>query len=321
MSQSRVQSPEKSEHSSIDSVKEYLSEIGKFPLLTHQDEIELSQRVQRGLWAEEQIEQFEQVDEQSRSQLVFTELRDLEYDGLQARKDFVNANLRLVVMVAKRYQHSGLPLLDLIQEGNLGLMHAVKKFDGQKGFRFSTYGVWWIRQYVARGIAEKGGVVSWPVKAADQMHAIRDFRESFRSEHGYDTSAEEIATGINLSTPRVRELLHLVDDVASLDSPVHQEGASETLGDFLEDKSQTTIESQVLNAIAAERVAAALQCLNERELTIITMKYGIGDGVRWSNKEIASTMNLSRERIRQLEAGAMARLRHPSMRALIADLL
>lgn len=293
------------QHGSDDSVARYLDEIGRHPLLTPTGERELAARIAAGRRAAEALA--------GSAPVPLAERRILERriaDGKQASEAFVNANLRLVVSVAKRYQASGVPLLDLIQEGNLGLIRAVQKFDHEKGFRFSTYAVWWIRQFVARGIATSRASVKLPSRANDELLRLREMISTFEQAGGRHPSHDELAEASGIPRDRVRDLLSF-SDVVSLNALTGAEGDAE-LGDLVGDpRGHLAIDAvgDTLNDVETDRL---LSVLDDREREIIRLRFGFGDGEPVAVGDVSERIGLSRERIRQLEHRAIAKLVHPS---------
>jgi len=297
-----------------DSIGLYLEEIGRHPLLTPKGEQSLAEAIANGRRASLVIE--------SGSRLTSAERRRLNRvvkEGRTAHDAFVNANLRLVVSVAKRYQASGVPLLDLIQEGNLGLIRAVDKFDHEKGFRFSTYAVWWIRQFISRGIAATRSTVRLPSRANDELLRLREMSSQLEQALGRPPELPELAELSGLPEPRVAELLSASDPI-SLSGAVGEPGGAE-LGDFIEDPKARQDVEQVTNQLSDREVAQMMSVLDQRESQILSLRFGFGGREPLSVSQVAETIGLSRERIRQLEHRAMAKLMHPSWRALHRYLL
>ncbi|HMS46276.1 sigma-70 family RNA polymerase sigma factor [Candidatus Microthrix sp.] len=297
-------------NSASDPVAAYLDEIGRYDLLTPAGERELASAIEEGREAEAALEA---ADSLSRSER--TRLRMKVRSGERARQAFINANLRLVVSVAKRYQASGLPLLDLIQEGNLGLIRAVEKFDHHKGFRFSTYGVWWIRQFIARGIAATRTTVRLPSRTNDDLLRMREAQNQIEQSLGRPPGVPELAEALDLPEDRVLDLMRVGADPVSLSASVGEDGGAE-LGDFLADPDAEAEVDNVGARLLPQELEALLEVLDERERTIVELRYGMDGGEPRSVVEVAEELDLSRERIRQLEHRALAKLTHPSWRAM-----
>src|SRR6478752_5887961 len=274
-----------------DLVRLYLEDVGRHDLLTKDDEVRLAQAIEGGVAAQAELEAAKKLTPTQRRQL-----RRSIRTGEEAHRQFVNSNLRLVVSIAKKYQSSGLPLLDIVQEGNLGLIHAVDKFDWRKGFKFSTYATWWIRQAIQRGIANSARVIRLPVHAGDMLTALLKLRASLEGSLGRTPTLAELAREAELPLEKVVEVLRYAVDTISLDEPVRDDGDAE-LGDFVEDRNE---------------VAKVLSVLDERERTILTLRFGLDGGGERTLEEVAEHFGLTRERIRQIEARAMSKLRHPS---------
>jgi RNA polymerase primary sigma factor len=301
-------------HLTTDLVSQYLSAIGEYDLLTAEQEVELAQMIEAGEGA---LSRLEKSDFDSKKAEL--ELRRLERKGREAKDAFLTANLRLVVANARRYANtSGIDFLDLIQEGNLGLIRAVEKFDWRKGFKFSTYATWWIRQAITRAIADKSRTVRIPVHLHDTLAAVRSAQSSLKAELGRDPRPEEIAEEAGVTVDRV-ELALGVADTVSLEQPIGEDGAQ--LGDFIQDEEAAdpviiTEEMDVANSLRT-----SIDRLPQREGRILALRYGFYDGVPRTLEEIGEEFSLTRERIRQLEKLALCRLRHPSFGIREADLI
>jgi RNA polymerase primary sigma factor len=297
-----------------DLVSQYLTAIGEYELLTAEQEVELAQQIEAG---EEAAELLVKGDFASKKEEI--EIRRQERKGREAKDAFLTANLRLVVANARRYANtSGIDFLDLIQEGNLGLIRAVEKFDWRKGFKFSTYATWWIRQAITRAIADKSRTVRIPVHLHDTLAAVRAAQASLKAELGRDPKPEEIAEEAGVTVDKV-ELALGVADTVSLEQPIGEDGAQ--LGDFIEDEDaadpvQITEEMDVANSLRK-----SIERLPQREGRILALRYGFYDGVPRTLEEIGEEFNLTRERIRQLEKLALCRLRHPSFGIREQDLI
>jgi RNA polymerase sigma factor (sigma-70 family) len=300
-----------------DLVRLYLTDIGQHPLLTKEDEVELAQAIEAGVAARAELE------EKAGRSLPVARRRALRREartGEEAERRFVLSNLRLVVSIAKKYQASGLPLLDLIQEGNLGLMHAVEKFDWRKGFKFSTYATWWIRQAITRGIANTGRTIRLPVHAGDTLVRLQKARSRFELEHGRHATLAELAVECDLAEERVVEALRFSAEPLSLSEPLREDGDAE-LGDVVEDRSQPPPFEAACVAMLPEQVARMLEPLDAREKEILCMRYGLDRGEPRTLEEVGEQFDLTRERIRQIESRAMSKLRHPSSDMGARDLL
>jgi RNA polymerase sigma factor (sigma-70 family) len=291
-----------------DLVRLYLEDVGRHDLLTKDDEVRLSQTIEAGRDAAAALA----ADIKKKlTPAKKRELRRLVRAGEQAHADFVNANLRLVVSIAKKYQASGLPLLDIVQEGNLGLIHAVDKFEWRKGFKFSTYATWWIRQAIQRGIANSARVIRLPVHAGDMLAALLKLRSQMEGKLGRTPKLAELAQEAEMPLERVVEVLRYASDTVSLDEPIRDDGDAE-LGDFVEDRDAVAPFDAAAQALLPGEVAKLLSVLDDRERTIVTLRFGLDGGGERSLEEVAGHFGLTRERIRQVEARAMSKLRHPS---------
>jgi RNA polymerase sigma factor (sigma-70 family) len=289
-----------------DLVRLYLEDVGRHDLLTKDDEIRLAQTIEAGVEARTQLETAKKLTPTQRRQI-----RRSIRQGEEAHRQFVNSNLRLVVSIAKKYQSSGLPLLDIVQEGNLGLIHAVDKFDWRKGFKFSTYATWWIRQAIQRGIANSARVIRLPVHAGDMLTALLKLRAQLEGTLGRTPTLAELASEAELPLEKVVEVLRYAVDTVSLDEPVRDDGDAE-LGDFVEDRNAVAPFDHAATSLLPNEVAKVLSVLDERERTILTLRFGLDGGGERTLEEVAEHFGLTRERIRQIEARAMSKLRHPS---------
>jgi RNA polymerase sigma factor (sigma-70 family) len=293
----------------------YLDGIGRYPLLSKEDETRLAQLMEQGREAEAELA--------SRPDLPPARIRDLKRAkraGDSAAEQFINSNLRLVVSIAKRYRASEMPMLDLIQEGNLGLIHAVEKFDWRKGFKFSTYATWWIRQSIGRGIDNSSRTVRLPVHAGDQMRRILRARSALEGEVGRPPSPAELAAHLQMSEAEVSSLLSYVVEPVSLAMPVGPEGDTE-LADIVADATAPTPFDVVAGELMGAEIERLLSCLDERERLILRLRYGLDRGEPRTLDEVGAALNLTRERIRQIERSALAKLRHPSKELGARDLL
>ncbi len=297
-----------------DLVSQYLTAIGEYELLTAELEVEFAQKIEAG---EEAATRLEERDYKGKTQEV--ELKRLKRLGQQAKDDFLTANLRMVVANARRYANtSGIDFLDLIQEGNLGLIRAVEKFDWRKGFKFSTYATWWIRQAITRAIADKSRTVRIPVHLHDTLAAVRAAQASLKAELGRDPKPAEIAEEAGVTVDKV-ELALGVADTVSLEQPVGEDGAQ--LGDFIEDEDAVNPVRVTEEGDIANSLRKSISRLPDREGRILALRYGFLDGVPRTLEEIGEEFNLTRERIRQLEKLALCRLRHPSFGIREQDLV
>jgi RNA polymerase primary sigma factor len=289
-----------------DPVRMYLQEIGRVPLLDAQQEVELSMLMETGRRAVEKLGSGEAIGPEETAILQRS-----RREGERAQQRLVEANLRLVVSIAKKYVGRGMPLLDLVQEGNLGLMRAVEKFDYRKGFKFSTYASWWIRQAVTRALADQGRTIRVPVHMVETINKLAAVQRALNQELGREPTIDEIAEDLELEPAKVSELRRIAQDPLSLESPLGEEDDS-TLGDFVED---TEAEAPVRAAsfkLLQEYLGVVLEELNERERQVLVMRFGLADGRIHTLEEVGRHFNVTRERIRQLETKALAKLRQPS---------
>jgi RNA polymerase primary sigma factor len=298
----------------LDSVQHYLQEIGRVPLLNAAEEIELAERIERGKAAARRLE-----TEELSPQLRLALAADVQ-SGNEARRHLIQANLRLVVSIAKKYVGRGLSLLDLIQEGNIGLMRAVEKFDYHKGNRFSTYATWWIRQAVTRAIAEQGRTIRLPVHMSESVGQVKRASERLSQSLERQPTAEEIATALGQPVDRVERVLEAARRPVSLETPVGEDG-EHTLGDFLQDDELTTPSEFASRQLLRRDLAEALDHLSERERRIIDLRYGLADGQRRTLEEVGKALGMTRERARQIEAEALRRLRAPDVGQHLRDYL
>jgi RNA polymerase sigma factor (sigma-70 family) len=298
-----------------DLVRLYLNDVGKYALLTKADEVRLAQAVETGRDAHAELTGIDQLTP-SRQR----ELRRRVRLGNEATEAFVKANLRLVVSIAKRYQAAELPLLDLVQEGNLGLIHAVEKFDWRKGFKFSTYATWWIRQAITRGIANSGRTVRLPVHAGDLLVRVTKARGRLEGQLGRPPSTAELAADLGLEETKVTEILCYVTKTASLSEPLRVDDDTE-LGDIVEDKAAVSPFDAAAAALLSGEVAKMLVVLDDRERAIVQLRFGLDRGEPRTLDEVGAHFHLTRERIRQIEARAMSKLRHPTSEQNAHELL
>jgi RNA polymerase sigma factor (sigma-70 family) len=286
-----------------DLVGVYLHEISRTPLLDAAREVDLSKAIEAGLYAEHLLETGEIRRGVSRE-----ELERVFEDGKRAKDLFIRANLRLVVSIARRYVRSGMPMLDLIQEGNTGLVRAVEKFDYERGYKFSTYATWWVRQAISRAIAQQERTVRLPVHLVEDVNRMRNVTRQLVRELGADPEPEQIAASLGVTVERVNELTRWAQDTVSLDTPVGDDGDT-NLGDLVADSDAPSPEEIVLTALERQRIEGLLNHLDDRSAGIMRARYGLEDGREHSLTEVASRFSLSRERIRQLEIQALGRLR------------
>src|ERR1700761_1353975 len=300
---SRVDSDLDAQSPAADLVRVYLNGIGKTALLTAADEVELAKRIEAGLYAAHLLDTRKRLGENRKRDLAM-----VVRDGEAARSHLLEANLRLVVSLAKRYTGRGMPLLDLIQEGNLGLIRAVEKFDYAKGFKFSTYATWWIRQAITRGMADQARTIRLPVHLVEQVNKIARVKRDLHQRLGRDATNEEIAEESGIPAEKVSDLLDHSRDPVSLDMPVGNEEEA-PLGDFIEDGEAADAETTVISHLLHDDLRRVLATLEEREQNVIRMRYGLGDGQPRTLDQIGRRFGLSRERVRQIEREVMAKLR------------
>ena len=305
---------------SADSVRVYLKEIGRVPLLTGPDEVRLAKRMEEGL---EAVDELAVLNAEGRLEsLDFATRRKLQRrvrDGDRARQQLIQANLRLVVSIAKRYVGRGMQLLDLVQEGNLGLMRAVQKFDHSKGFKFSTYATWWIRQAISRAIADQARTIRIPVHMVETINRVRRTQRDMLQNLEREPSIEELATEVDLTPERVREILRISLDPVSLEAPVGEDDSQ--LGDFLADENAERPVDVAARAMLSNDVLEALDELNDREKEVVRMRFGLIDGRARTLEEVGRAFGVTRERIRQIESKTLAKLRHPQRSEKLRDYL
>jgi RNA polymerase primary sigma factor len=294
---------------SVDSLGGYLRSIGRYEILTAEEEGALATRIEVGLLARERLENAQSVDVERLDEQALRDLRELVADGEAAHRDFFLANLKLVVSIAKQYARQGAPMLDLIQDGNIGLDRAIKKFDHALGFKFSTYAVWWIRQAITRGLAETGHLIRVPVHTAEKIQKLRRIGADLDSALGRRAAPEELARESQLSLEEVRQLLDIDRDGVSLQLPLNTDDSEGELGDLIEDDDAPTIIELVTMTLRAERLRAEVARLPRRQARLLSMRYGLGGESPMSFEQVGTRMGISRERARQLEARALAALR------------
>ncbi|MCT1639186.1 sigma-70 family RNA polymerase sigma factor, partial [Dietzia cinnamea] len=299
----RTEADPEGQSPSADLVRVYLNGIGKTALLNAEDEVELSKRIEAGLYAKHLLETKKRLGPVKKA-----DLKTIVAEGEAARAHLLEANLRLVVSLAKRYTGRGMPLLDLIQEGNLGLIRAMEKFDYAKGFKFSTYATWWIRQAITRGMADQSRTIRLPVHLVEQVNKLARIKRELHQQLGREATLEELAEESGIPAHKIEELLDHSRDPVSLDMPV---GADEEapLGDFIEDAEATSAENTVVSNVMHSDVRAVLATLEEREQQVITLRFGLDDGQPRTLDQIGKRFGLSRERVRQIEREVMAKLR------------
>ncbi len=300
---------------SADLVRVYLREIGRVPLLTAAEEVDLARRVEAGVFAAERLTGPTKLPGDLRRDLT-----TISRDGDRAKRQLIEANLRLVVSIAKRYSGRGLPFLDLIQEGNLGLIRAVEKFDYTRGYKFSTYASWWIRQAVSRAVADQARTIRIPVHMVETVNRILRTQRLLVQSLGREPTVAEIAERVDLPVERVSEIRRLAMEPVSLHSPVGEEDGSE-LGDLIEDSESVAPADVVSVGLLQTHVEAVLGHLGEREREVVRMRYGLTDGEPRTLEEVGRAFGVTRERVRQIEAKSLAKLRHPHLSAQLRDYL
>lgn len=310
-----------------DPVRMYLKEIGKVPLLSAEEEINLAQRMEEGNVATEKIQllkaRMEEAEDEAEKAEIQEEIKAMQKDidlGSDAKKRLAEANLRLVVSIAKRYVGRGMLFLDLIQEGNLGLIKAVEKFDYRKGYKFSTYATWWIRQAITRAIADQARTIRIPVHMVETINKLIRVSRQLLQELGREPSPEEIAAEMNMPVERVREILKISQEPVSLETPIGEEEDSH-LGDFIKDDNVPVPADAAAFTLLKEQLEEVLGTLTEREQKVLTLRFGLEDGRARTLEEVGKEFNVTRERIRQIEAKALRKLRHPSRSRKLKDYL
>ena len=300
-----------------DPVKDYLKQIGKVPLLNAAEEVELAMRIEAGLFAEEKLGQMS--DKEKRTQLG-RELSWVAKDGQRAKNHLLGANLRLVVSLAKRYTGRGMQFLDLIQEGNLGLIRAVEKFDYTKGFKFSTYATWWIRQAITRAMADQARTIRIPVHMVEVINKLARVQRQMLQDLGREPTPEELSRELDMTPEKVIEVQKYGREPISLHTPLGEDGDSE-FGDLIEDTEAVVPADAVGFTMLQKQLESLLDSLSEREAGVIRMRFGLGDGMPKTLDQIGDTFGVTRERIRQIESKTMAKLRHPSRSQALRDYL
>jgi RNA polymerase primary sigma factor len=297
-----------------DTIGLYLKEVGRVPLLTAEEEVELAQRIERGRLAREELARGN-VSPRRRQ-----ELQLLIEDGWAAREHLITANSRLVISVAKKYMGRGVPFLDLIQEGNIGLIRAAKKFDYRRGHKFSTYATWWIRQAVTRAIADQGRTIRVPVHMGDQINKLLRVQHQLTQRLGRDPSVEELAVALDVTPQKVENMIQVARRPLSLETPTDDEEDS-VLGDFIQDEEATAPDETATYNLLREHLDSVLNGLPPREVRILQLRYGLLDGQAYTLEEVGRKMGVTRERVRQIEAQALSRLRHPAIRRKLREYL
>jgi RNA polymerase primary sigma factor len=297
-----------------DTIGLYLKEVSRVPLLNAEEEVDLAQRIERGRMAREELARGN-VSNRRR-----IDLRRLIEDGWSAREHLITANSRLVISVAKKYMGRGVPFLDLIQEGNIGLIRATKKFDYRRGHKFSTYATWWIRQAVTRAIADQGRTIRVPVHMGDQINKLLRVQHQLTQQLGREPSVEELALTLDVPPKKVENMIQVARRPLSLETPTDDEEDS-VLGDFIEDDEAPPPDETATYNLLCEHLEEVLNALPPREVRILQLRYGLLDGQAYTLEEVGRKMGVTRERVRQIEAQALSRLRHPSIRRKLRDYL
>lgn len=297
-----------------DTIGLYLKEVGRVPLLTAEEEVELAQRIERGRLAREELARGNCSPRRRQ------ELQHLIEDGWAAREHLITANSRLVISVAKKYMGRGVPFLDLIQEGNIGLIRAAKKFDYRRGHKFSTYATWWIRQAVTRAIADQGRTIRVPVHMGDQINKLLRVQHQLTQRLGRDPSVEELAEALDVTPQKVENMIQVARRPLSLETPTDDEEDS-VLGDFIQDDEAAAPDDTATYNLLREHLDSVLNGLPPREVRILQLRYGLLDGQAYTLEEVGRKMGVTRERVRQIEAQALSRLRHPAIRRKLREYL
>ena len=297
-----------------DTIGLYLKEVGRVPLLTAEEEVELAQRIENGRFSREEL---------ARGNVSIhrrLELQMMIEDGWLAREHLITANSRLVISVAKKYMGRGVPFLDLIQEGNIGLIRAAKKFDYRRGHKFSTYATWWIRQAVTRAIADQGRTIRVPVHMGDQINKLLRVQHQLTQRLGRDPTVEELAQTLEVTPQKVENMIQVARRPLSLETPTDDEEDS-VLGDFIQDEDVPAPDDTATYNLLREHLESVLDGLPPREVRILQLRYGLLDGQAYTLEEVGRKMGVTRERVRQIEAQALSRLRHPSIRRKLREYL
>jgi RNA polymerase primary sigma factor len=304
---------------SADSVRAYLKQIGKVALLNAEEEVELAKRIEAGLFATERMKRMAEAGEK----LTVAQRRDLSWisrDGNRAKNHLLEANLRLVVSLAKRYTGRGMAFLDLIQEGNLGLIRAVEKFDYTKGYKFSTYATWWIRQAITRAMADQARTIRIPVHMVEVINKLGRIQRELLQDLGREPTPEELAKEMDITPEKVLEIQQYAREPISLDQTIGDEGDSQ-LGDFIEDSEAVVAVDAVSFTLLQDQLQSVLETLSEREAGVVRLRFGLTDGQPRTLDEIGQVYGVTRERIRQIESKTMSKLRHPSRSQVLRDYL
>ncbi|ABP53941.1 RNA polymerase sigma factor [Salinispora tropica] len=304
---------------SADSVRAYLKQIGKVPLLNAEQEVELAKRIEAGLYATEQLRAAEEGDEKFNRDMQ-RDMMWISRDGERAKNHLLEANLRLVVSLAKRYTGRGMAFLDLIQEGNLGLIRAVEKFDYTKGYKFSTYATWWIRQAITRAMADQARTIRIPVHMVEVINKLGRIQRELLQDLGREPTPEELAKEMDITPEKVLEIQQYAREPISLDQTIGDEGDSQ-LGDFIEDSEAVVAVDAVSFSLLQDQLQQVLQTLSEREAGVVRLRFGLTDGQPRTLDEIGQVYGVTRERIRQIESKTMSKLRHPSRSQVLRDYL
>ncbi|WP_264158056.1 RNA polymerase sigma factor [Epidermidibacterium keratini] len=304
---------------SADSVRAYLKQIGKVALLNAEEEVDLAKRIEAGLYAVERMRVIEENKEKLSTQMR-RDLKWVERDGERAKNHLLEANLRLVVSLAKRYTGRGMAFLDLIQEGNLGLIRAVEKFDYTKGYKFSTYATWWIRQAITRAMADQARTIRIPVHMVEVINKLGRIQRELLQDLGREPTPEELAKEMDITADKVLEIQQYAREPISLDQTIGDEGDSQ-LGDFIEDSEAVVAVDAVSFTLLQDQLQSVLQTLSEREAGVVRLRFGLTDGQPRTLDEIGQVYGVTRERIRQIESKTMSKLRHPSRSQVLRDYL
>lgn len=298
-----------------DPVRMYLKEIGKVSLLTAKEEVKLAKQIEEGELAVRKLESAAEIGKEDKRRL-----QRVEREGMAAKRKLVEANLRLVVSIAKRYVGRGMLFLDLIQEGNLGLIRAVEKFDYRKGYKFSTYATWWIRQAITRAIADQARTIRIPVHMVETINKLIRVQRQLLQDHGREPTPEEIGVEMELSPEKVREILKISQEPVSLETPIGEEEDSQ-LGDFIEDQEAVVPADAASFSLLQQQLRRILDTLSDRERKVIELRFGLRDGHPRTLEEVGRVFGVTRERIRQIESKTLSKLRHPSRSAKLKDYL